>query len=91
MLPIERGRWFQIDRSERTCNLCNMSTIGDEFHYILECPYFENDRKNIPSSFHNRPNAIKLQSLFCTKRISTLKKLCNFIRVINDKVSPPTL
>ena len=58
---------------------------------VLECPYFENDRKNKPSSFQNRPNAIKLQALFCTKRISTFKKLCNFIRVINDKVSPPTL
>ena len=28
-----------IPRENRKCNLCNLEEIGDEFHYILNCPY----------------------------------------------------
>ena len=38
-LPIETGRWCNINREERLCTLCKNS-IGDEYHFILECPYF---------------------------------------------------
>jgi len=43
-LPIECGRWQNLKRENRKFNLCN-SEIGDEFHYILKCPFFENERK----------------------------------------------
>jgi hypothetical protein len=36
-LPIEHGRWNNIPRENRKCNLCNLEEIGDEFHYILNC------------------------------------------------------
>ena len=35
-LPIETGRWFNIERDYRICHLCN-SDVGDEFHYIFNC------------------------------------------------------
>ena len=35
-LPIETGRWFNIERDDRICHLCN-SDVGDEFHYIFNC------------------------------------------------------
>ena len=41
-LPIEHGRWntiiSNIQRKNRKCNLCNLEEIGDEFHYISNCP-----------------------------------------------------
>jgi hypothetical protein len=37
-LPIEHGRWNNIPRENRKCNSCNLEEIGDEFHYILNCP-----------------------------------------------------
>jgi hypothetical protein len=40
-LPIEQGRWNNIQRENRKCNLCNLEEIGDEFPYILNCPYFK--------------------------------------------------
>jgi hypothetical protein len=43
-LPIEHGRWNNIPRENRKCNLCNLEEIGDEFHYILNCPYFKQYR-----------------------------------------------
>ena len=42
-LPIEIGRWANINRSLRKCNMSNSGTVGDEFHYVLECCFFWND------------------------------------------------
>ena len=39
-LPIETGRWANIDRNLRKCKLCNSGTVGDEFHYVMECCFF---------------------------------------------------
>jgi hypothetical protein len=36
-LPIETGKWRNIDREIRYCNLCNCQKLGDEYHYVLEC------------------------------------------------------
>ena len=41
-LPIEISRRTNIDRSLRKCDLFNSGTVGDEFHYVLECCFFEN-------------------------------------------------
>ena len=38
-LPIETGRWINVERNERKCIFCDKNDIGDEFHYILVCPY----------------------------------------------------
>ena len=43
--PIETGRWLNIERNERNCTLCNLNKLGDEYHYLLECPFFSNDRR----------------------------------------------
>ena len=36
-LPIETGRYHNIDREFRFCNLYNQDIIGDEYHLIFEC------------------------------------------------------
>ena len=37
-LPIETGRWFNIERHERySCTLCNINEIGGEFHLLFQC------------------------------------------------------
>ena len=45
-LPIERGRYSNIEREPRFCQLCNENMIGDEFHFILECPALQHLRKH---------------------------------------------
>jgi hypothetical protein len=40
-LPIECGRRQCIERNRRLCKLCQKQEIGDEFQYILECPFFK--------------------------------------------------
>ena len=53
-LPIEKGRWLGIARNDRKCTLCNLNEIGDEFHYIMKCKYFNNLSNNLIPSINNR-------------------------------------
>ena len=53
-LPIETGRWFNIERDDRIYYLCN-SDVGDEFHYIFNCTFLSAERNEyIPSYYTNR-------------------------------------
>jgi hypothetical protein len=64
--------------------------IDDEFHYVLQCPNFVTDRKNlIPKYIFNRTNTLKLSSLFNKKKPETVRKLCKLIDIINKKMSSP--
>ena len=54
---IERGRWGsnRIELNERRCNICNV--IEDEFHCIVVCPRFNNERKGLLSNeLMNKPS-----------------------------------
>ena len=83
-LPIETGRWNGIERENRKCLKCNNNCIGDEYHYILECKLFENNRKKlIDKNLWQRPNILKFKEIMsCTNKFK-LEKLCRFIRQIN--------
>ena len=35
----------ELDRSVRNCLLYNRQEIGDEFHYLLVCPFFNSECK----------------------------------------------
>ena len=39
-LRIETGRYDNLPRGERLCNLCNCNRIEDETHFLLDCPSF---------------------------------------------------
>ena len=79
-LPIERGRYNNIPREQRYCELCNSNIIGDEFHFILECTVLNELRfKFLPKHCHNYPNIIKFPSLLNSKSIIILKKLCKYV------------
>ena len=60
-MPIETGRWRRIPRHDRKCTPCN--TLGDERHYIYDCPEIErNDIEDIPD-LKDLANYSKLQLL----------------------------
>ena len=44
-LPIETGRWHNLDRDNRLCHLCDSNDLGDEYHYIMVCSAFKVERK----------------------------------------------
>ena len=64
-LPIETGRWLNIPREERICNMCNQGCIGDEFHYLFKCTVLNDLRKRYLSTYCcKHPNVIKMNQLF---------------------------
>ena len=90
-LPIELGRWQNIERSNRIIKKKKKkkkkkNDIGDEFHYILQCRYFEQNCKHlIPSYFRNtcRPNVLKFKNIMTvTKKSYLLNKGNNKIEVM---------
>ena len=89
-LIIETGRWHNIDRDDRICTLCNAGLIGDEFHYLLECTYFNDDRKNfLGENYCVRPNTMKYKNLMSTKNVPVLRNLCQLIKIIFSVACPP--
>ena len=61
-LPIECGRWQNIIRENRICQLCSKNEIGDEYHYLFTCD--DNEIKNarirfLPAYYIQRCNTLK--------------------------------
>lgn len=82
-LPVETGRWENVQHSERKCLLCNADKIGDEFHYLFECSSFRAARhKYLSPFFIRRPNTYKFDILFNSTKAESLKKLSSFVSLI---------
>ena len=78
-LPIEFGRYTNIPRFQRKCTKCNLNRIGDEFHFLFECPVTSTiRRKYLPEKFHRNPNALLYKELMCCKQLSI--KLSKYIK-----------
>ena len=66
-LCIETGRYTSINRNDRICKKCNFGVIEDEFHFILQCPFYVNVRRQYLKSYYFcRPSAFKLVQLLCS-------------------------
>ena len=82
-LPIETGRFFNIDRSERHCNLCNVNELGDEFHYLFKCTFFNHVRaKFVSRNICNNPNILKFKELMNTSYLFTLTGISKFCKIV---------
>ena len=46
------------------CTLCNLQLRGDEYHYVLICPYFRNRDQYLKQYYYTRPNLLKFEQLF---------------------------
>lgn len=91
-LPIETGRWKNIERENRLCHLCNCNKLGDEYHYMFEYTAFTEQRKKfVPNYYVKNHNVYKYSELMSSNRKSLLRNLCRFINIINDHVSAPGL
>lgn len=79
-LPVETGRWDGTELQERTCSLCTLNDIGDEFHYIITCPYFQVDRRKYLKPYYiQRPSMYKFCELLNSKNKVVLTKLSKFV------------
>ena len=84
-LPIEKGRWDNINRPERVCPLCTNGALGDEFHYLFECEHLKMQRKNYISRYYTRhPNVLKTNQLLNSGPLRELNKLATFCQRIME-------
>ena len=86
-LPLETGRWFNI---ERICHLCN-SDVGDELQYIFNCRLhlyllkemstylviIQIEQVHFLFSIYSLPKKFK-KSILC--------KLCKYLQIVIERV-----
>ena len=80
-LAIEKLRYTNVPREQRTCNLCNSNQLGDEFHFLFTCTRLSTERsKYIPVYYTTRPNVIKFEQLINNESKTVQLKLAKFIK-----------
>jgi len=88
-LPVVTGRYNGIERKDRICELCDKNKLGDEFHYLFECPILDNERKTFIKSYYRvRPNVMKMSQLFNSvnyRELANVSKLCGIIMALYKK------
>ena len=77
------GRYQTVNRSQRTCTLCDAGVIENEFHYVFKCKAFSMERKLcIQKSLRNMPSILEMHKLLNSRDIKILSKLDKFINII---------
>ena len=89
-MPIVSGRHNGIPVDDRKCNLCDLNDhfnkIGDEFHYLFNCPFFREDRiRYLKRYFYTAPNMYKMTQLFNYVSKKDMLNLAKFICIILNK------
>ena len=80
----------KTERHRRLCKLCQKQEIGDEFHYIMECPFFKCKRKLvIKQKYIQNPNMKQLKNLMTSKNRKELTNICKLIKEIDNGVCAP--
>ena len=95
-LEIERGRYYKpsLDKKDRRCPFCP-SKIEDEYHYIAECRFYEDERFKLKSVLFNQMEHLYDDHTIKTKLFSTLfsfdinykKEISQFLKSIDEKRS----
>ena len=77
-LPIVAGRYAGLAIDERICTLCDTNEIGDEYHYLYQCSYFNVDRsKYLKRYYYINPNMHKTLQLF---NVTDKKEILNLAK-----------
>ena len=82
-LPIETLRWYNVDRNDRTCPLCNSLDVCDEYHYLFTCSQFSQLRKQLLLvKYLRNKNTLNYCSLMNENDETILFNLCKFVSTL---------
>ncbi|CAL4081602.1 unnamed protein product [Meganyctiphanes norvegica] len=82
-MPIVSDIYSNVPVDERICNICQLNEIGDEFHYLFKCKYFNKHRcKFVKHYYYIHVNMHKMTQLFDDTNDTELIKLAKFISII---------
>jgi hypothetical protein len=87
-LPIERGHFGGVERDDRVCDICDTGSLGDEYHYLFQCTFFNNERKKLlPHNLTIKPNTVKFQTLFNSEDVYRYYNLAKFCKIVLSVVN----
>ena len=79
-----KGRHQNIARQDWVCNICTMSVLETEYHYLLICSKCYNlGTKYIKSNYYTWPTLHKLTHLQSSQSNITVQNLSKFIFFAN--------
>ena len=85
-LEIERGRYLNIERERRLCQVCNANVIENEDNFLWDCMKYDKDRKifidKVSSHFNNFhliPNDLKSAKLMNANSTKFVKMLIQWL------------
>ena len=74
-LLIEKGRYHNIERGKRICQMCDMNDVEYEYHFVLKCPLYINLRfLYIKTYYWFKPSVFKFVQLLS---VLNRHELCN--------------
>jgi hypothetical protein len=53
-LNIEVGRFRNIELENRKCTLCNVNVVENEYHFVCECPMYDDCRSTMSNNISNK-------------------------------------
>ena len=68
-LSLGKDRYNGIDRNLQHCDLCNMNTLGDEYHTFLEC---------------SNPEIVNLRRRFIPYEYRSNRSMYNFVKFMKQ-------
>ena len=78
-LGIQRGRYTNVPRDQRICQLCN-DGIEDEYHFLLKCTLYDELReKYIPYKYYCHPNLHKFVLLMTCRSENIILNVATFV------------
>ena len=83
-LPIEFHSWKIVfkPRLERVCSICDTGELGNEIHFVMNCPVFEEERKIFIPSIINDKSENSFINLLKSEDIKILRGLAKFLNVL---------
>ena len=79
-LNIETGRFYNLDRHERVCSMCNLNVVEDECHFILQCEKFIDVRRRYLKKYYWQiPSCFKLAQLLSVRNIKEHNNLGKYL------------
>ena len=46
-IRIETGHFCNLPAENRLCEICNQNKVEDEFHFLMECPFYHHERQQM--------------------------------------------
>ena len=80
ILPVNNRKQLDVSRSERICRICDEGVIGDEIHFLFECPKLEDLRiKYMTLGDRMRPNVYNFVHMLQDNDLGTIYSLAKFV------------